>query len=200
MSSIQVIRITGMVCAPLPQLHQYRGAPYFENVEGSFVCNLCRTGHMLSLIVVRSHMHGQRHAKRYKTFLQREKENRVVKNWRASLPLRPRIQGLGLERWRSHVSQLLFAYLGPGSETDFVNAKMFLVKYELMEKLSLLDLAIWKQNILGNTFVTVQEARDYWVLEDGFDTQEFFFQRRMTSGVAVILPIVESFLGHCNID
>jgi hypothetical protein len=71
-----------------------------------------------------------------------------------------------------------------------------LSKYELMEKLSLLELAIWKQQIVGHVFLSVQEAREYWVLEEGFDFKEYFFQRRVTSGVAVIVPIVLSFLAN----
>ena len=82
---------------------------------------------------------------------------------------------LGSDKWKWHVTDKIFTYLESGDDDDLKTATMKLTKYELMEKLSILGLAIWKQHILGNVFLTMQEARDYWVLEEGLDTKNISF-------------------------
>jgi hypothetical protein len=65
-----------------------------------------------------------------------------------------------------------------------------------MERLSLLELAIWKANCTayGVIFSTMQEIDDYWTLESSFDPLVYLQQKRITSGVTVIIENVLPFL------
>jgi hypothetical protein len=150
---------------------------------------------MTSLFIVNSHVSGRKHLARFQK-LKAAWEGRFLTHWHASSSLPSRIKALGSEKWKWQMTSLHFSYLESGLGSDLKKAQTMLSKYELMEKLSLLELAIWKQQIVGHVFLSVQEAREYWVLEEGFDFKEYFFQRRVTSGVAVIVPIVLSFLAN----
>jgi hypothetical protein len=66
---------------------------------------------------------------------------------------------------------------------------------EQMERLSLLELAIWKANCTSyGVFSTMQEIDDYWALEGGFDPRVYLHQKRITSGVTVIIENILPFL------
>jgi hypothetical protein len=184
--------------ALLPDPDEYKVAPYLESSDGkNFVCLLCSTSVMSGIEVVRTHCSGKKHINRYRIFqVECEWElRRRLEPLQRSFTLRPRIQALRLEKWKWHVSHMLLRFLESGSDVDLNRAEEILFKYELMEKLSLLELAVWKQHILGRTFRTIQEARDFWLMDESFEAREYFVQQRVTSGVAVIVPIVLSFLG-----
>jgi hypothetical protein len=167
--------------ALLPDPDEYKVAPYLESSDGkNFVCLLCSTSVMSGIEVVRTHCSGKKHINRYRIFqVECEWElRRRLEPLQRSFTLRPRIQALRLEKWKWHVSHMLLRFLESGSDVDLNRAE-----------------AVWKQHILGRTFRTIQEARDFWLMDESFEAREYFVQQRVTSGVAVIVPIVLSFLG-----
>ena len=71
-----------------------------------------------------------------------------------------------------------------------------LLKYEQMERLSLLELAVWKCTIQNDPFFsTLQEIRDQWALNEKFDPAAYANERRVTSGITEIIQNVLPFLG-----
>jgi len=78
-------------------------------------------------------------------------------------------------------------------------------KYHRMEILSLLELALWKAKICdGLTFHSMQEMREYSILEVDFDAQAFAQEMRISCARQVVVPLVSAFLGpiaaeeHCD--
>jgi hypothetical protein len=70
-----------------------------------------------------------------------------------------------------------------------------LTKYELMERLSLLELAVWKTSLASDAFFSTMEELDaYWTLDRRFDPVAYANERRVTSGITVIIQGVLPFL------
>ena len=72
-----------------------------------------------------------------------------------------------------------------------------LTKFERMETLSLLELAIVERHIVGEGvfFQSVGEMHEYQVLDQTFDPHEYFTLARISSGAQAIIPRVVAFLG-----
>ena len=67
--------------------------------------------------------------------------------------------------------------------------------YEKKEKASLVELAILKASICDNIyFDSLQEIRDYSILEKDFEPYRFIKERRIICGSEVIVPLVMAFL------
>jgi hypothetical protein len=106
---------------------------------------------------------------------------------------------LGLLRWRMHIKELLYDYA-----TDFENCEDIdticceLKKYEKMERLSLLELAVWKTSCLSfdgsKDFRSMQDILDLWTLDETFDPVEYKRQCRYSGKLAVILRGVMTFI------
>eukprot|EP00978_Attheya_sp_CCMP212_P023707 scaffold73105_cov49-Attheya_sp.AAC.4 len=76
-----------------------------------------------------------------------------------------------------------------------VTVMNMLAKYERMERISLLELAIWKSRICdGLVFFHVDEMRQYPALDEDFDPTDYAQNIRITSGSAIIIPRVMEFL------
>lgn len=184
-------------CGQLGALHQFRNVSYVEHdSDGTVMCNLCGTGWMGRNQRV-DHFHGQQHDKRYYEVRQREMElaTALAINSRSNdiRMLRDRADALGFCRWTRHIHSLLLGHVTNGTGTK--QALGQLVKYELMEQVSLLELACWKFHICASGFFSsMEEAREYVVLEENFDVKSFASDMRTQSGCAVIIPHVLEYL------
>jgi hypothetical protein len=117
--------------------------------------------------------------------------------------LQSRVSSLGLPRWRWEIESLLLKHVhddedGTATESSSValnKAKLVLTKYELMERLSLLELAVWKASLASDPFFSTMEELDvYWTLDRNFDPIAYANERRVTSGITVIIQGVLPFL------
>ena len=80
-------------------------------------------------------------------------------------------------------------------DTKLRDMRALLSKYEQMERMSLLELAIWKCKIISSgEFLSVQEMKEYVVIEKYFDANAYSKNMRMTCGSQVITPNVMKFL------
>jgi hypothetical protein len=179
--------------------NQYRDVPYVESHDGYYVCQLCQTGPIYKKHAG-SHFNGSRHAAAYRNIQSLEAEDAEMQD-RASRVTSmmalasQKVKQLGLESWQSDVKAEMFDYVAKSPRKEVFE---LLEKYTKMEKLSLLELALWKSRILCNditTFSTVQEMREYVVLESDFDVEAFAHEMRMTSGSKIVIPLVSAFLG-----
>jgi hypothetical protein len=95
-----------------------------------------------------------------------------------------RTKSLGLPKWRWHMGNLLTEYNESSAACEgdrFEALQTTLVRYEKMEKLSLLELAVWK-------------ARRESCIDDEEETEISVHDMRITSGVQVIIPFVLTYL------
>jgi hypothetical protein len=69
----------------------------------------------------------------------------------------------------------------------------------MMEVKSLLELVLWKVKILNHImFQSVQEVREYPVLDEQFDVNNFLMTVRITCGSEIVIPAIPKvieFLG-----
>ena len=74
-----------------------------------------------------------------------------------------------------------------------------LMKYTMLEKTSLLELAVWKASCLwfddSMHFYTMQDILDRWAMYESFDPVAYKADRRFTISIAVIVKGVIQFLG-----
>jgi len=98
-----------------------------------------------------------------------------------------------LTTWRWKMQALLLEYVQ--GDTTLCKARQTLQKYEKMERLSLLELAVWKASLMSDPyFKTMDDLDAYWTLERGFDPVAYKNDRRVTSGITVIIQSVLPFL------
>ena len=109
--------------------------------------------------------------------------------------LEVRVNRLGLAKWQQHVKQLMYEYIAHLSWRGIDKVLVVLKKYELMEQLSLLEMAIWKSSICdGLIFSSIEDMRQYVILEENFDVKTYTENLRIVSGCAIIIPLVLEFL------
>ena len=78
---------------------------------------------------------------------------------------------------------------------DKKKVKEALLRYEEMERLSLLELAVTKSSVCdGVYFTNLEQMKEYSVLEEGFDRSKYLKRARITSGAEVIIPLVRRYL------
>lgn len=175
--------------------NQWKGVPYVDvNGDGSLECLLCKTGRLYKGNIS-SHFNGLRHLESYNKATQMKKD--VVSTQK-------RIECLGCIKWRDNVKGLVYdiccrGYNKPSIEyacTSY-DVKKLISKYERMEIISLLEIAIWKAFICdGAIFQTVHEMKEYKKLDKDFEPTDYSNQVRIRkSGCAVIIPRVIEFLG-----
>lgn len=182
----------------LGAVNQYRDVDYVEKDGAYYRCLLCSTGGMHKNVVSR-HFNGSGHASRYHYVVEMEIERLRMRSAWSKLQdmktLETRVDSLGSSIWRLHVKELMFDHV---SSEIVPTQKFYLAKleaYEQMERISLLELAIWKSKICdGLVFSSVLEMREYSVLEENFDSKEYAKNLRITSGCAIIIPRVLEFL------
>ena len=108
----------------------------------------------------------------------------LISRHRQTDPLAHRVASLGLAKWRWHMSHLLHEFImSPPSSLIMESRRVkeirvALAKYLRMEKLSLLELAVWKASVTQDN-----------------DGSRQLQERRITSGVQVIIPAILPFLG-----
>jgi hypothetical protein len=184
--------------APLQGAHVYRGVPYIQEWNNSDTrqCNLCSTGVMWNTRSARKHCSGKRHRKFYSILESSQREEakklEVSDKLRQVQEMSLRVDKLGSEKWIWHVNDALLRYMTSIQPLDV--ALGLLSKYELMTRLSLLELAIWKASCLSDCrFDTMQEIEE-WSLDGSFNPADYKQEKRTTSGVHVIITLILPFL------
>jgi len=90
----------------------------------------------------------------------------------------------------------------PNGDQAIVLSKLSM--YEKKEKISILELAVWKvQCILAfasltasdASLITMQDIEDYWTLEERFDPLKYRKDCRIKSGIDMCIEKVLEFLG-----
>jgi hypothetical protein len=167
---------------------------FLERGRGGVRCTLCNAGPMTRQVYRSSHCKGQQHqANRWAITI---KEAAVLVASNSSF--RHRIHNLGLPRWQWHVNSRCHEWvLSGGRNAEFgLPLETTLRKYELMEQLSLLELAVWKASIFANNpfLVTMADLHDAWAMDEAFDYKQYMKECRVTSGAHVIVQGVRSFL------
>lgn len=110
-----------------------------------------------------------------------------------------RMEKLGLEKWRRDIGQLINSITQTDSKLRQVNEVLEkLLKYENMERVSLLELAVWKENCLKgcgtNKCKSMKDIENLSSKDARFDQAEYKQKRRIVSGVDAIIHGVISFL------
>ena len=192
----------------LGSLHQFRGVPYVTIADdGDVCCELCETGWMSYRQRV-DHFHGTRHCNNYRRVQELEKEHRreqaqlqeikvqfqlLSTRLKNSKSWDGRIEKLGLRQWQDAIKAVLFDYChGNASISDIPT---LLSKYEMKERLSLLEIALWKSSILSRgEFDKIQDVREYTILDPKFQPAVYLEKARVLSGAATIVPLVLSYM------
>jgi hypothetical protein len=187
-------KIECWVLAPDDRVVSFHDVHYFDNAHAhahAWHCLPCNAGPM-RMNRVRHHRNGSRHSNACKELMQ---ERSVFKS---------RIKMLGYGPWQQIVEGAISPVRKNTSLRDrrahYFRFVQTLERYEQMERLSLLELAIWKAKCIdkptayGVVFSTMQEIDDYWTLESSFDPLVYRQQKRITSGAAVIIENILPFL------
>jgi hypothetical protein len=169
-------------------LHQFREVPYVDHSEdGSVRCSLCGTGWMYNFQRIQ-HFHGSRHAKRYRYLKNIEMEQKAQLEQEHRERLETRIKALGLRSWRDAVTAGI-------QRNEIKNAEASLEKFEKMERLSLLELAVVKAKAVdGVIFRNTTEIFEQQAVDPEFDASVYLNIQRVVSGCEVIVPAVTRFL------
>ena len=202
--TLSASKLDQWVDEPMPSLHQYNNASYVDVFCGSVWCNLCGTGEMPREQRVK-HFHGARHARKYQLLNERRQEvfkertatALMMAKIRTSKDFEPSIKRLYLQKWRMEIRGHFYSYIfeveNNGSKLNDI-CKL-LRKYETYEICSLLELVLWKANLTRcGTFDSIQEVREYEVLDSKFDPDSFLQARRTTCGSVVVVPLVLEYL------
>mmetsp|Transcript_1367 Transcript_1367/g.1839 ORF Transcript_1367/g.1839 Transcript_1367/m.1839 type:complete len:162 (+) Transcript_1367:210-695(+) len=126
---------------------------------------------MRSFTTVHAHFEGSRHDANYRKNKKAEVQSRnkqinemlgekqkEMARLQESKTIESRLTELGLESWRTQMKSALYDYVANDQGYPALKLEEFLK----LERLSLLELALWKINICsGLTFQTVQEMREY---------------------------------------
>lgn len=190
-------------------VHTFRDVEYVDiHEDGDVKYNLCGTGWMTKAFRG-SHFHGRRHRKRYNALIQiqaleiqkrelvERKDNFYEKyndRFTALSKFDSRVSLLGLEKWQWKMNDLRYKHIFTDKPLSFDNNEEQLVKYENMERTSLLELAIWKKKLLGDTFFTIDVIHEYRNVDDSSNFKHYAYQVCIRCGMEVIIPCVISFL------
>jgi ankyrin repeat protein len=113
--------------------------------------------------------------------------------------IRGRIDQLGLGQWKMDVEELVNAMTEEGSKEKVQEIYERLSKYEEMELISLLELAIWRTSCLNGggikrKFDSMREIEDLLATDEAFHLAEYRRERRIKSGAGAIIHGVRQFL------
>jgi len=170
----------------LGRVNQYWDVAYVKtDSKGMCRCLLCDTGWMSTGALI-SHFNGSWH---YSTFyrVQADRIANVVEQAK-SVP----VDRLPSSRWKDEVQALLYQFIAEEKSEILKMANDKLAHYERLDALSSLELAICKAQIRP-MFATMQELREYCILDSDFDSTAFVLGSR--HGSEVIVPLVKEFLG-----
>ena len=182
MYASEVLEYSG---ACLPGLHEYKDVDYVDISNNGFVmCDLCGTGWMWKK-EIGQHFHGSRHKKRYnqlknlkRDIVEKEMMINYGENVKSMQQYDVRVSQLGLAKWRWHLNDLRYQITSAISilkrEEIEKTLKNTLLKYETMERVSLLELAI----------------RNHYQLQK----IECGYERQVSCGINVIITSVIRFL------
>jgi hypothetical protein len=171
----------------------FTSAPY-----GRRYCTLCEMS-TLTDVDWEEHVRSERHETRYFQLFQAQKQlvrqERKMRLERAEF-LRERSMLLKLPRWQWHVNHLIMQYIdtpfpecnSSRREPDCTAAMRQLAKYEQMERLTLLELAILK----SNRRVDSESFSDDESTKSNSSNNE---SQMIKNGAAIVIPLVVSFLG-----
>jgi hypothetical protein len=149
-------------------------------------CLLCLAGSMHDNVVhthLLGHYHSSKHAKLKK--VQKKVQLMLLKNEWCSQSIAPSVLKLGLERWKWYMYHLWRLYINDGTDhkrSSYLPILAACKKYSTMEKLSLLELAVWNANCLVNHTdatgsqahsVTRQAIEDYWALGERIEAVQY---------------------------
>jgi hypothetical protein len=106
-----------------------------------------------------------------------------------------RMEKLGLPAWKDALRADLFCYLTSDHQTDLlVKAERTLMKYEQLERLVLLQLAIWKAECLmqmPDTEIGYSKAVDW--MKSGWKALKV--EMRGSNAIGTVLSLVHPFMG-----
>ena len=182
----------------LGSVNQYRDVPYVEcRRTGEVFCHLCKTGGMQKHARI-AHFNGKVHRMKYNQVkaMKEQEEKRLERGKRVEYArsLEPRINKLGLKRWMNEVRLHLYEYIGIGG-LGYVKADIALNNLEQKERLSLLELALWKaRSVDGLIFRSTDEIREQQALDANFNASSYLETQRVLSGCHIIVPKVVEFL------
>ena len=166
-----------------------------------FICVQCNTGKM-NQNGTEKHVNGQKHQKK----LRYERWKNRVSHVTGRQDQVTKTDRLGLVRWRQHMKELLFDYIFTTHAYACADASPIqrqLMKYTMLEKTSLLELAVWKASCLwfdsSTSFHTMQGILDQCAMEESFDPVAYKAERRFTVSIAIIMRGVIMFLGWKDI-
>jgi hypothetical protein len=179
----------------------------FDECTNSWYCKLCTTGPMPTPDVIYCHKNGRKHSTKVK-FAELKYEPTMPQRVTWCIAIGREIEKLPLERWKWHMNHLCHTFVTsrppPHHESTILDT---LAMYQAKEKLSLLDLAIWKHYCVssfaemtgaddtGRT-VSMQDMQDYGTLNERFAPAAFRHNVRAKGGASVIIEHVLPFLGR----
>lgn len=183
----------------LGAVNQYRNVDYVVKEAGFYRCLLCETGGM-HLQKGHKHFSGTKHVGRHRYVRILEEDDRQSKKKEKAILFRVSMATLmhdyqmpTYHPWKVKAKALLFDRVLDQKSDEEVD--LALRKYGLMEKLSLVELALWKSRICdGITFHSMQEMREYTTLESEFDANEYAREMRISCGSEVVIPLVLTYL------
>jgi hypothetical protein len=180
----------------LGNIHQTRGVAYVDtNENGLVLCHLCGTGWMNRAARI-NHFLGGPHQRKY-DWIRKQEIILQGKECAARLGVlrvfESRVNALGLPKWRWHIKALMYDYVANSDAAENVtHIEQTLVQYEQKEIISLLELFIWKSGICDDhAFSIVDKIQSN---DTGLQMANNAHIRRITSGSAIIIPQVMSFL------
>jgi hypothetical protein len=176
--------------------NQYRGVSYVSHEGGQYRCMLCETGGMNS-VSAKKHFNGSRHLQRHSAIAERQRKifcMRYVKNvYKRILPQ------IRHSAWRDKIKSEMCDFVTGAkgyNDCELLCAKLF-----RMEALTSLELALWKARITdGAAFSTMQDLRDYPILDSAFDVDTFASDMRISCGSQVVIPLVLEYLGTLTLE
>jgi hypothetical protein len=176
----------------------------FDESTKSWYCTLCATGPMSTQAVADSHKFGARHAAKLKS-AELKYERTMPQRVKWCLAIAPAIAKLPTEKWRWHMNHLCHTFVTSQSSLHEYTILDTLAMYQGKEKLSLLDLAIWKHQCLSSFAemtcahhtVSMQDIKDYGTTRDErFAPAQFRNDVRVHGRAWVIVERVLPFLGR----
>eukprot|EP00978_Attheya_sp_CCMP212_P023704 scaffold73105_cov49-Attheya_sp.AAC.1 len=184
----------------LGNIHQTRGVAYVDiNEDGLALCHLCETGWMNRAARI-NHFLGGPHQRKYNWIRTQEiiiQGKECVARLDVLKFFESRVNALGLPKWRWHIKALMHDYVANNDAAEnATHIEQILVQYEQKERISLLELFIWKSGICdGHAFFSVDEMQSHDKgLQMANNSSNNAHIRRIASGSAIIIPRVMPFL------
>jgi len=141
------------------------------------------------------HFNGSKHRKKHAALQKLDQQHDEILNRYETLKdAQASVELIRYPPWKLAAMAMLYGVM-VGTKSG-VRAYMLVRKYHRMEILSLLELALWNAKICdGLTFHSMQEMREYSILEADFEAQTFAKEMRISCGSQVVVPLVSAFLG-----